>query len=419
MRKTFFLCSLVALFGIFGYVSYSFAVEADVDFSADTDVQLTTQGQTVTVVVESGSKANTFEVGASSITVSVGTGGDNFILKDTSASRRMLFTVDGALQGTCSSGQSTLTISNSATTTYVIVPRPDSTCTNSPPSGSGGGGSSGGGGGSPALPAPAPSTPAPSPAPVATPAPEQKTPPPASTPSPVSGAHPNGTLIVDNGTIYLIANGKKRGFRNPAEYFSHGYKFEQAVAANEFDRSLPNDSVPIEKAMDGTLGLDKGTIFMIAGGKKRGFTSAKVFKSLGYQFNQARSMDLADYQEIEPIVDATAPHPGGALVAHKGTVWWILNGTRQGFQSAEVFFTYGFKFSQVVPANPADMALPEGGLVKFRDGTLVKDGEAYFIISQGLKRRFASVNALQNLGYKPGNAISASLTSYTEAESIK
>ena len=222
-----------------------------------------------------------------------------------------------------------------------------------------------------------------------------------------------------------MVNGKKRGFRNPEEYMSHGYNFNQAVAANDTDKALENEAQPIAKALDGTLVLDKTdnrTIYMIADGKKRGFTSAEVFQSLGYKFSQAIPVDLSDYPASDPITTVEAAHPNGALVLDKTdgrTVWWVLGSQRKGFQSAEVFQTYGFSFDKIVPANDADMALAAGDLVKFRDGTLVRDGEYYFLVSDGMKKRFASVSVLETQGYQTGNAISASLETYTETGSIQ
>lgn len=418
MNRNFFLlkAAIVPIICALLFASPTLAIEADVDYTADTNVTVTNAGQTVTVVIASGSKASSVVVSGSTITVAVGTGGDTFTIKDTNSSRRMMFNI-GSIPTVCASTESSVTLSNSATTTYIIEPRPDTLCTTV--------GSGGGGGASPS-PSPSPSpTPSPSPGPVPSPTPAPA-PSPKPTPSPVApapapapaGAHFNGTLILDNGTIYLIVNGKKRGFRNPEEYFSHGYKFSQAVAATETDRSLPSDAQPVEKALDGTLVLDKTdnrTIYMIAAGKKRGFTSAEVFHSLGYKFEQAVPVDLSDYPSSDPITTAAAAHPDGALVLDKNdnrTVWWVLGGERKGFQSAEVFFTYGFAFDKIVSATDADMALAVGDLVKFRNGTLVRDGESYYLISDGMKKQFSSVTAMVNVGYDPKNAISASLASY-------
>ncbi|MDP3994166.1 MAG: hypothetical protein Q8P75_04275 [bacterium] len=388
------------------------AVESDVLFDTDTPIALTLEGRTRTFLVGDGSRAVSIQVGASSITVIVGTAGegedsDTFTLQNNASTPAMNFLINSAYDPvtTCSGGFGSVSLSNTATTTYIIAPQPDNLCeTGASGSSSGGGGGGGGGVTTPTTPTV-----------------------PAETPSvtaPVAGAHPNGTLILDNGTIYLVVEGKKRGFRNPEEYFSHGYKFAQAVAANDADRSLSDSDEPIEKALDGTLALDKTdnrTIYMIAGGQKRGFTSAEVFHALGYQFNQAVPIDLGDYPAGDPITGESTTHPNGALLLDKNdgrTVWWVLNGQRQGFQSAEVFFTYGFSFGKIVPATDADMALAEGALVKFRDGTIVADGSDYYLISEGKKRKFVNLEAMQNLGYQMTNAIAASLGAYKVGDDI-
>ena len=230
------------------------------------------------------------------------------------------------------------------------------------------------------------------------------------------GVHANGTLILDGKTVYLIKDGKKYGFRNPDEYKSHGYSFGQAVAANAQDKALQQAEF-VQKALEGTLVLDASdgrTVYMIGvGGTKRGFASAEVFKTLGYSFSSLPKINLTDYPAGSPINSASEPHPEGALVRQSnGTVWWILGGKKQGFESMAVFNTYGFPTSRLVKSNAADLALSEGPLVKFRDGTLVKDGSNYYFISDGKKLMFASAADVAAKGYKTSNAISASLSKY-------
>ena len=407
------LAILIVWGALFASTSNVVAVESDVLFDTDTPIALTLEGRTRTFLVGDGSRAASVQVGASSITVIVGTAGagessDTFIIQNQASTPAMNFLINSAYSPvtTCSGGFGSVSLSNTATTTYVIAPQPDNLCATGGGSSSGGGSSGGGGGASPAPVSTIPVTTAPA----------------AQSPA---GAHPNGTLILDNGTIYLVVNGKKRGFRNPEEYFSHGYKFAQAVPANDADRSLSSSGdQPIEKALDGTLALDKTdnrTIYMIASGQKRGFTSAEVFHALGYEFNQAVAIDLSDYPAGDPVTAESTTHPNGALILDKNdgrTVWGVLNGQRQGFQSAEVFFTYGFSFGKIVPAGDTDMALAEGALVKFRDGTIVADGSDYYLISEGKKRKFVSTGAMQNLGYQITNAIAGSLGAYEAGDDI-
>src|SRR3989344_2784108 len=239
-----------------------------------------------------------------------------------------------------------------------------------------------------------------------------------------AGAHHNGTLVIDGLTIYLVKDGKLIAFRDPEEYKSYGYNFSQAVAINDTDKSLAVAS--IAKAMQGALVLDardNRTVYMIGqNGVKRGFTTPDVFLGLGYSFKNLPKVDVGDYPD-GPVIDLVAPaHTEGALVLDKTdnrTVWWAINGTRQGFQSAEVFMTYGFSFDKVVPANDSDMALTVGPLVKFRDGTLVNDLGYTYLISDGKKLRFSDSNVFTGKGYKTSNAIAADLASYTEGSMIE
>ncbi|MBI2607909.1 MAG: Ig-like domain-containing protein [Candidatus Doudnabacteria bacterium] len=268
---------------------------------------------------------------------------------------------------------------------------------------SGGGGGGGGGGGAVATPTP-------------TTTPTTDTPSETSTPATGSaGAHPNGTLVLDNGTVWLIKNGQRTGFRKEAEYLSHGYNFGQAVAANAQDMALPQAEF-VQKALEGTLVLDASdgvTVYMIGtGATKRGFTSETVFTQLGYNFENLPMIDLTDYPAGDPVEDSSLSHPDGALVLGSDgvTVWWVKGNTRQGFESEAVFNTYGFDWGKIVTGNDADNALTEGALVKFRDGTLVYDGGSYYLISDGQAKKFSSREDLSFRGYKTENAIPAALT---------
>lgn len=245
---------------------------------------------------------------------------------------------------------------------------------------------------------------------------------PASQPAP-AGAHPNGTLILVDKTVYLVKNGKLYAFRDADEYKSHGYNFGQLVSANAVDKLLPIEASSIIKALEGTLVLDASdnkTVYMIGlDNTKRGFVSEQVFKGLGYKFGQLPKINLSDYPVGPVITTAADPHPEGALVLEGKTVWWILGSTKQGFESMAVFNTYGFPTSRIVKVNAADLALPQGPLVKFRDGTLVKDGGAYYLISEGTARTFASLQALLDNGYKRESVITSSLSAYEKGEAIQ
>jgi hypothetical protein len=243
-------------------------------------------------------------------------------------------------------------------------------------------------------------------------------------------SHPDGTLVIDGSTVYLIAGGQLHGFRDPQEFASYGYKFNQTVPISVADKLLPTGD--IMKAMTGTLALDTSdsrTIYMVGiNYTKRGFVSMAVYRGLGYVTGSSTSnqpvhgvfrINMTDYPAGAPIASSTAAHPEGALVLdNTGTVWWILNGQRDGFESITVFNTYGFTFDRVVPANASDMALPVGPLVKLRDGTLVSQGGVTYIISDGQKLQFASGQALTSRGYNAANVVPDDVSGYTAGATL-
>lgn len=237
-----------------------------------------------------------------------------------------------------------------------------------------------------------------------------------------TGLHPDGSLILDGTTIYVMQNGKRMAFRDPQEYQSYGYNFSQTVPASTEDKLAATETQPL-KAMPGTLALDLSdnkTVYMIgSGGTKRGFASAAAFSGLGYSFGNLFKINLSDYASGPVIESAQAAHPEGSLVLDGSTVYWILNGQRRGFESEAVFKTYGFSYNRVVAANAADKALPGGELVKFRDGTLVQHNGFNYFISNGQKLPFTTPESLTNRGYKVSNSISADISSYPIGSAIQ
>jgi hypothetical protein len=66
-------------------------------------------------------------------------------------------------------------------------------------------------------------------------------------------------------------------------------------------------------------------------------------------------------------VSANTPrHARGALVSHNGTIYFIGDQFRYPFPSADVFLSWGVTFSQVVPANSGDIAMPIGATVEYK-----------------------------------------------------
>lgn len=179
---------------------------------------------------------------------------------------------------------------------------------------------------------------------------------------PVLASAASPDLVLSGGTIYKIENNQKRGFPSPAVLFSHGYGF--------FDASpgVPGESAgALMTYAEGALVKGTGaTVYLISEGKKRAFASKQAFLNLGYSFKSV----LADTEAIignvpdgAVIDESAAAHPAGTLVNDNGTVYLVDAMGKKGIPSVEVFNSYRFTFSKVVPANSADLTLTDLGLI--------------------------------------------------------
>lgn len=178
-------------------------------------------------------------------------------------------------------------------------------------------------------------------------------------------------LINQNGTFYLILNNQRRGVTNPGMLFSYGFEFKDAKLATEADTQILEGSLLLPG--DGSLVKSPSdpTVYLIARGKKYGFASAEVFNGLGHKFSSvltvtAPELDLMSQGEI--LTDPTIRHLPGTHINDNGTVYWLGESSKHAYPSLEVFNTWNADgdFSQVVPANQADMGITEGALIEPR-----------------------------------------------------
>lgn len=245
----------------------------------------------------------------------------------------------------------------------------------------------------------------------------------------INEAHPDGALIRlndANKTILLIQNRAGIGIPSPSVFYSHGFSFDKVVPANQYDPSFSSNTM---KYADGTIVNENGTIYIIGDGKKRGFTRSEIFKELGYDFGKTQIITpedfympaFAQYPAGTPI-SSSSVHPEGSLIkTENGTVFLLKSGRRIAIASENVFNSYGFKWENVVPYIINDLnqynwgVTGENDTLKFRDGTLVldtADNRTVYVISNGKKRGVTSRQALEAYGYKWGNALRGDLSSY-------
>lgn len=107
----------------------------------------------------------------------------------------------------------------------------------------------------------------------------------------------NGSLINDHGTVYLITNGQRVGFASAAAFAGLGYSFANVASG---DTSFMVATTPINSSAmvhpDGTLINDRGTLYVMKDGSRMGFPSLSVLVSWGYSTTEAVPANSYDQQ---------------------------------------------------------------------------------------------------------------------------
>ncbi len=185
--------------------------------------------------------------------------------------------------------------------------------------------------------------------------------------------HAPGTNVrTPDGTIWFINNQYQRSaYTSAGAFLSYGFNsFSNVVEANSADLLLMQ--IQFTPPADGKVlcsdrGVDRNTCYLITDGGKVGFTSERAFKGLGYKFNRALTGDVSFLQQSGAhIDDPRSQHRSGTLINQGGTVLYVLAGGYVSFPSPEVFYSWGFSFEDVVPANDADAALVPFGVLSAR-----------------------------------------------------
>jgi hypothetical protein len=179
-----------------------------------------------------------------------------------------------------------------------------------------------------------------------------------------------GTVIVQ--AAYQTPYGTPYGYQTPyATPYSYQYEYQyQTPYATPVNPPPPSPAptptpIPPPPANspttlpDGALVKSNSTIYIIENGKKRGFTSLKIFKQMGYKLSNVSAVDASNIPQGEAIA-VLSRHPRGTVVSNKSTIYFLGQDLRYPFPSAEVFFSWGHQFKEVVPANKYDLTLPLG-----------------------------------------------------------
>jgi len=168
--------------------------------------------------------------------------------------------------------------------------------------------------------------------------------------------HPDGTLITDGSTVWLLENAKRRGIPDINTFNSYGFSFCKAmrVSSQELSCFLPVDANLGTPPTNNLLKRSDGAVFLLTDrGFKRLFASAAAFEGLGYKWENLKSAtnaELANHPDDPASPILYSPFAEGTLIKKSGNaaVFVISNGRKRGFSSAYAFQTMGYDSSRVI-----------------------------------------------------------------------
>lgn len=183
--------------------------------------------------------------------------------------------------------------------------------------------------------------------------------------------HADGTNVSKaDGTVGMMIGGQFRPYTSAGAFLSYGFNsWASVVTASAEDLAAPVGAfIPPQdgKVMCSDRGSDKGTCYLVTGSQKAGFTSAAVFTGLGFSFSKAGYGDVSWMASTSNIDNTTAAHRPGVLVNNNGTVQLVGATGLLGIPDLATFNSWGYSFTNVVPANAADKAMTQTGVMAAR-----------------------------------------------------
>jgi len=163
-----------------------------------------------------------------------------------------------------------------------------------------------------------------------------------------------------------------------------------------------------QKWQDGSLLVYEKAVYVVANGKRRGIVSAKVFKDLGYKWAnliKVTKQELESYP-MGKFIFFFFFHTSGTLVKIGNAIYKIENGKLRKIKSPGMFAVNGFKWSNVVIATEEDSNLPMGEAISFPNGTLLKGSKStVYLVENGKKRMFVNAKSFLERNYAWKNII--------------
>lgn len=240
--------------------------------------------------------------------------------------------------------------------------------------------------------------------------------------------YPNGSLLQINRVVYLIQNGSKRPFSSKAALLS-SYNLRDIISVPSTVGEKYPEGDAIHFPNYSFLRNPAGTVYLYVDGKRRGVKSQEVLRQLGIHPEEIQPVEWREINNIPEAKPITlkSTNPRGTLYQDNttGAVFFVDNKNKRHPIPDRTILIQRFPHRILQRITPNELEeFPLSDPLTLRDGTLVrapKDSHVY-IISDGMRRAFASREIFDRYGYQWRNIITVSkkiLDLHPEGEPVK
>lgn len=221
-----------------------------------------------------------------------------------------------------------------------------------------------------------------------------------------SMGYPDGSVLQSPaGEVYLIQGGLKRRFANKGAQKTR-VDATRIIPVSEAVLAGFQEGASIKFSDYTLVRVPTGTVYLLAGDRKRPIESMEVFRSIGFnpeEIDEVSAEDLEPYAEGDMITLKSA-YPTGTLLQNNktGGVYFVENGVKRPIVSAEIM-KINYPNKKISAISPSALEkFPSAEPVKFRDGELITSpgsNKTVFVVSNGTRRPIVSGAAFEQLGY--------------------
>jgi peptidoglycan hydrolase-like amidase len=205
-------------------------------------------------------------------------------------------------------------------------------------------------------------------------------------------------------TIWIIENGRRKGFSSQEIMASQGYDSRKIVDISRKQLEAYSTGLLaglLAKYPDGSLlqTINSPMVYLIEQGKKRVFEmTGEQFSHLGFEWPTIKKVSLEDLTAYSDGQKIKYGSDGELVTTKNSTVYLIENGKKRAFTSATLFNKLGYDWSKIKIIENEEMeSFLSGKKMKYPDGTLIRgaDKPTVYFLENGTLRKITSPTLFQ------------------------